>query len=192
MFLRNNVKSAFTLLELLISISLVTMTLALLYTSYIDQIRTANLINKRCSVFIEGNTIMKILTEELENIDPIPVNNKVFSGNSGELVYRSRKKTFKLSENKMSFLNYKYNSSKFSLTRKNIDDTGILSSVDLGSMIKSVKFNFFDGNKWVEKWETTNKLPFAVMIFLEFTMFDKKLRSIVYLPDFTRLRNEKI
>ncbi len=192
MFLRNNVKSAFTLLELLISISLVTMTLALLYTSYIDQIRTANLINKRCSVFIEGNTIMKILTEELENIDSVPVNNKVFSGNSGELVYRSRKKTFKLSENKMSFLNYKYNSSKFSLTRKNIDDTGILSSVDLGSMIKSVKFNFFDGNKWVEKWETTNKLPFAVMIFLEFTMFDKKLRSIVYLPDFTRLRNEKI
>lgn len=177
----NRRNPGFTLIELLISCSLAFMILSLLYRSYMYQLRMSEQNEKQFAVFNEGNFILSILSEELENLC-FTAHQSAFSGSRDKLSFHSWTGRFKPAGHRLEQVSYGFDRTTGSMKRTSTDaKSPEVQSIEFGSNIQKVRFSYMKDGKWNDGWDKPDQLPEAVRISIVFSLHGRSMDSTVYL-----------
>jgi len=168
--MRNNIFS-FTLLEILIAITIMALILIIIYGSYTTSVRVINENWNDFEIYHIARFFLNTLSEELVCV----------YGGGASAPFRGEAKTLEFtSTNKSGYEKYPPESGDYYRLKYSTGDAPSIpgkyvlyrdedNQVDeIGEDINEIHFEYYDGQKWQEEWDSVElkKLPRAVRITL--------------------------
>jgi prepilin-type N-terminal cleavage/methylation domain-containing protein len=185
---RGRKSSAFTLIELMVSMAILGLIMVMLFAIF-EQINKAWLQGEnRVETFTQTRAILDLMSRELSQAIATP--NIQFFGDTNRLYFVAPVNTVPTNQADLCEVGYEYNPAAFTLTRDFEEPTsaniasstwiyspawwgsgsfGTLALLANVTNILNVSFEYFDPaqNKWVKTYTSNNKLPSAIQISID-------------------------
>lgn len=169
----------FTLIEILVSITILSIVMSILYGTFSTSSANAKVIEERADELSSLTGAMDVLSQEVRGaFISYDAASELFSGKKEEIRFTAATPFVKEDEPAVQRVSYLFDGEK--LIRKTSKE-GQEAEVERESLIlegaNGPSFSFFNGKEWIEEWPAGKSLPYGIKI--TFSYKGKEVNAVI-------------
>jgi len=171
--------TGFTLVELLIAISITAIIMGITYACYFNTVRTTEQCRETLKPYKIASILFSKINEDIRGCYNSQNKHQPFLGRENSLKFVSThslglSKSNKYGLHRIEYFALPQGDKRFNICRK---EDGV--KFCMGGYFKSLQFSYYDGHKWVKKWDSNwrGRLPQGVKVNISIEGKDNQFQT---------------